>query len=239
MLTQPLCTLRDQDELGICPEVLAALPPAQRRRVIRAVSGKLAAWLRPRYQFPLTPTLTALDTSGCTLGATATLTGTAQNVADVLVQIVAGGTAGPAVTCKVSLDAGATFGPVVALDAAGAVLIDGATLALTGQLAAGDSVVYDADIDGGVRLAAAQLSCWTSLHNRGLDPATLQDLKTLHDDAIQWVKDVRAEEAELERSLDATPGYDEGGGIGEGQQNPWDWQDRARAVDAGRAPGGL
>jgi hypothetical protein len=237
--TQPLCTLRDLDELGVAPEAIAVRPVAVRQRVIKAVSGKLATWLRPRYTFPLVPTLAELDASGLTLGATATLSGAATQVADVVVSVVAGGVAGPSVTVRVSMDAGVTWGPTTALDASGAIAIDGARLAFTGSLAPGDVCTYLADIDGGVRLAVAQYAVWTLLHNRGLDPATEQDVKQLHDDAIEWVRDVRHEEAELEPTIDATPGYPEGGGIGDGQQNPWDWQDDAATRDRGLVPGGL
>src|SRR5262245_20365277 len=112
--TQPLCTIRDLDELGIAPEALAMVVVRHRRNAIRATSGIVAGHVRKRNGPPLAPSIVDLDTSGLTLGASATLAGNPLQVADVVVQIAAGGTVGQAgITYKVSRDAGASLPTVI------------------------------------------------------------------------------------------------------------------------------
>lgn len=241
--TQALSTLRDLDELGIAEEALAARPLRQKRNALRSASGIVASSLWRKHQLPMAISVVDgdPDTYGLTLGATATLAGTPLHVADVVVRIVDGGpVSGGACTYQVSLDAGAsgprvpggadvsTFGPVVTMPASGVVAVDGVTLTLAGTLADDDEVTWSTAVDEGVKLLVVWIAAFILLGNRGVDTETKDALQRLYDLALKRLDQVAdGVQAQLAPNADATPDLDEGGPYGDGDQDPWDWQDRA------------
>ncbi|MFT3773007.1 MAG: hypothetical protein QM820_47090 [Minicystis sp.] len=232
MIQQAYATLRDIDEFGIAKPSLASIPKPQKLRALKAASGRLAPYLRKRYKLPLRVELDAddFDISGLTGGATVTYALLAnvnpQKAQDVTVKFPAGGTVGnPGITYAISYDAGLTFGSPSPLPLSGQITIDGYTFTVVGTITTNDSFSYSTRVDYGVCEATVTIATWLLLHNRGLDPKTLEDLQKRHDAAMAWAKVLGEGEGDLETSADTTPELDEGGQRGDGQQNPWDWLD--------------
>lgn len=229
MLQQNYATLRDLGELGVAAKALATVSSGHKKRAILAASGRIALYLRKRHTLPLTPDVTPLDTTGLIHGGTASLTigspGPAM-VQDIAVQVFDPGTVGiVGVTVQVSVDAGTTYGPLTALALTGDLTIDGVTLTLAGPLAAGDMVEWSTRVDFGLCEATISIAAYLLVHNRGVDPVTMEDLEKRWEKAIQWSKDLASGEAFLDNREDATPELDEGGSYGDGQQDPWDFLD--------------
>jgi hypothetical protein len=224
--TQPLCTIRDLEDVGFAAEALAVLPDRQKRNAIRVASGIVAAPLRKRHLLPLTPYTIDLDASGLTMGATASLSGTSTQVADVAAKILTGGSVGaPGVTYKLSVDAGVTYGASQVLPLSGEVVIDGVTLALSGDVAVDDVVSYGAEVDAGIKGAAVEIAVDILTGSRGRDAETAAEMARRYDRVLARVAQIAEGMAELAADADATPVKDEGSWYGDGDRHPWDFLD--------------
>lgn len=227
MKTQAFATLRDLDDLGPPAEALAMQSDRQKRVAIDWASGRLAVKLRKKYKLYLVPDLLEVDTSGLSTGA-CTVEGTPSLCQDLAVKVVSGGAvAGGACTVAISTDAGATFGEAVTLPASGALVIDGVTLTFSGTLTADDLVSYATGLDHVLRGAVVDMAAWRLLFNRGISALDEKTLQARYDDALALADELATGEGELDQTSDASPEVDEGGPFGDGQENPWDWQDAA------------
>ena len=235
---QTFATARDLEELGIAREAIQVIPLAQRKRALKAASGTLAPYLRKRNTLPLAPVLDPddLDVSGMTGGAGVTYAPAATaptNARDVAITFTAGtvGTAG--ITYQVDLDAGAygsAQGSALALPTDGTITIDGYTftLAAGATVNAGDVLAYSQRVDSGAAAAVCQVAAFLLLGSRGIDPSTMETLKSQNDAAIAWAKDIAKGEADLAVDADATPARAEAGPRYTGQRSPWEWLNNGR-----------
>lgn len=228
---EQLCTLTDVFELGIGQNALRQSTAKHIRSVIRTKSSGVSAALRKRYLPPLARSLVEWDTAGLATGAAA-WAGTPTTVADATIEVVTGGAAGPGATVKVALDqlpsTGAPdYGAAVALGTSGEISVAGVVVTFYGTLTTTNKITFRIEVEGCVREAVALLSAHVMLHNRGLDPKTMETLKQRRDEAMieldAWAD---GERRELPPDADASPTVDEGGSLGDGDQDPWDWLDR-------------
>lgn len=220
-------TLANLDELGVSPEALSSIPNRAKRNALLAASGRAAPYLRKRYKLPLQLATDDLDLSGIAGGGSVLAYGAPGRVADVSLSIVVGGNVGASgLTYRATVNGVA--GPVLPVPTNGQIIVDGVTLTLSGSFTANDVMAYTTGVDWGVRDAVVSIACYILLHNRGLDPATEQDLKSRFDSAMSWLKDLaKGDDAELEPQDDATPLISEAGPLFTGQTNPWDWLDQS------------
>lgn len=227
MKTQALATLHDLDDLGPSPEALAMLNDRQKRSAILAASGRFAIYLRKKYKLYLVPDVLDVDAAGLSTGACA-VEGKPALCQDIAVKVVVGGAvAGGACTVATSTDAGATFGEAVTLPTSGLLVIDGVTITFSGALTAGDPVTYSTGLDYALREAVVSIAAWILLNNRGVSAIDEKTLQARYEGALALAKDLATGDGELDQSSDASPEVDEGGPFGDGQENPWDWQDAA------------
>ena len=227
MIQQNYATLRDLDELGVAAEALAMLSPAHKRRAILAASGRIAGHLRPKHTLPFKPDVTPLEAGSLGGGsAVLTITGAPQLVQDLAVRVAVGGVVSAGgVTLEVSTDAGTTYAAPVALGVTGELVVDGVTLTFTGALVALAVVEWSTCVDRGLMEATVAIAAYILLNNRGLPAETMDGVEKRWEKAEKWAEKVAAGGAFLDKNEDATPQLDEGGGYGEGQQNPWDFLD--------------
>lgn len=221
-----LSTARTLERLGVAQKALQALSLAQRLEGLRAATGRLITPIRKRYGTPMAPTLdvATLDASGLTGGALGTWTGgPASLVQDYLLTFAASGA-----TYTLTTNAGAWAAvPGRSTAWTGLLTVDGYTLALAGTIATGDTYAWSTGIvqDPGIALAVAQVCAYLLLHNRGLDPVTMADLRKGYEDAMAWAAALGIPgEGELDPSLDTdlTAGG-KYGPIGTGQTRADDW----------------
>lgn len=221
-----LSTARTLERLGIAQKAIQALSLAQRLEGLRAATGRLITPIRKRYGTPMLPTLdvATLDGSGLTGGAVATWSGgPASVVQDYLLTFAASGA-----TYALTTNAGAWAavpGPSSAW--VGSLTIDGYTLALAGNISTSDTYAWSTGIvqDPGIALAVAQVCAYLLLHNRGLDPVTMTDLRKGYEDAMEWAAALGIPgEGELDPSLDTDPtAGGKYGPLGTGQTRADEW----------------
>ena len=230
---QTFATARDLEELGIARDAIQAIPLAQRKRTLKAASGTIAPYLRKRSELPLAVLLDAddFDASGMTGGATVTYASTdtpPTNARDVTVTFTAGTVGQPGITYRVNLDAGAygsTDGSALSLPTDGTIAIDGYvfTIEAGATINAGDAFAYSQRVDVGTVAAVCQVAAFLLLGSRGIDPTTMETLKSQNDAALAWAKDIAKGEADLAVDADATPARAEAGPRYTGQTSPWQW----------------
>lgn len=221
---QLFATLLALDDLGPAA-ALAGIPVRRRLANLRFVSAHFATYLRPRYRLPLKPWVEQLvdELAG---GATIAQAGTPFVVQDVVIRFPGAGTVGaPGLTYELSLDGGTTFAAAVALPMDGVVLVDGVSTTFAGAILAADQLSYSTGVDEALRGHTCAVAAWNLLHNRGLDPATQEELQRRFDAATAWEKDLRAGTALLDPAHDATPTLSEEGPLVTGQTSPYEFMD--------------
>jgi phage gp36-like protein len=226
---QAYATLRDLDELGLGQATLAKVPPAHKKRGILAASGRIAAYLRKKHTLPFRPDIDGIDDSGMTLGAVATFLGTATLVQDVSILFTAAGTIGTdPLTYQLSTEAGKLYGTTQNLASSGAIVIDNVTVTFAGDVAVNDVFTYSTRVDLGLCESTVAIAVYILLTNRGVDPASFEDMETRWKKALEWAKDHSVGDAELDGASDNSPTVDEGGVLFESEADPYAWADTQR-----------